>query len=75
MSSLKMKTIFLIMAKIKPKYSGDREKTSQSFLNGEVSTEIMVTHPRVIITIGGGHSDEVVNDIQNAIDEVLKHHE
>jgi hypothetical protein len=63
------------MAKIKPKYPSDREKTSKSFLNGEVSTDIMVTHPRVIITIGGGHSTEAVNDIQNAIDEVLKHHE
>jgi hypothetical protein len=63
------------MAKIKPKYSVDREKTSQSYLNGEVSTDVMVTHPRVIITIGGSHSDEIVNDIQNAIDEVLKHHE
>jgi hypothetical protein len=63
------------MAKIKPKYSADREKTSQSFLNGEVHTDIMTTHPRVIITIGGGHSNDVVNDIQNAIDEILQHHE
>ncbi|WP_316778381.1 hypothetical protein [Pedobacter antarcticus] len=58
----------------KTKYPVDRVKTSQAFANGEVSMEIMTTHPRVIITIGGGLSEEVVNDLQNAIDDLLKHH-
>lgn len=75
MSSLKLKTNFLNMAKqSKTKYPVDRVKTSQAFDNSEVSIEIMTTHPRVIITIGGGLSEEVVSDLQNAVDEVLKHH-
>jgi len=63
------------MAKLKTKFPLDREKTSQAFANGEVSVDIMTTHPRVIITIGGGHSEDVVTDLQNAVDEVLKFHE
>lgn len=63
------------MAKqIKPKYSADREKQSQAFLNNEVHVDVMTTSPRVIITIGGEHSNDVVNDIQNAVDEILKRH-
>lgn len=64
------------MAKqFKPKYPAEREKQSQAFANGEVSTQLFTTHPRLIITVGGGHSSEVINDLENAIDEVLKHHE
>jgi len=63
------------MAKQKTKFPLDREKTSQAFANGEVSVSVFTSHPRVIITIGGGHSEEVVTDLQNAIDEVLKFHE
>ncbi|TDQ12188.1 hypothetical protein [Pedobacter metabolipauper] len=63
------------MAKqIKPKYPSEREKTSQAFSNAEVSTDVMTTHPRVIITIGGSLSNHIINDIQNAIDDVLNHH-
>lgn len=61
------------MAK-KSKYPEGREKTSQAFANGEVSMEIMRTHPRVIITIGGEHSEAIISDLQHAVDEVLKHH-
>jgi hypothetical protein len=59
---------------IKPKYPADREKQSQAFANSEVHTDVMTTHPRVIITIGGEHSNEVVADLQSAIDDVLHHH-
>lgn len=63
------------MAKqIKPKYPADREKKSQAFANGEVSTDIFTTHPRTMFTIGGPQSDAIVNDIQNAIDEILTHY-
>jgi len=63
------------MAKqIKPKYPADREKQSQAFANSEVHTDVMTTHPRVIITIRGEHSEELVADLQNAIDEVLNFH-
>lgn len=63
------------MAKqIKPKYPLERAKQSTAFANGEVSTEIMTTHPRVIITLGGSFSDEIVSDLQNTVDEILKHH-
>lgn len=63
------------MAKqLKTKYPADREKQSQAFANGEVSTQLFTTHPRLIITVGGGHSPEVITDMENAIDEVLKHH-
>jgi len=63
------------MAKqIKPKYPLDRAKQSQAFANGEVSTEIMTTHPRVIFTLGGSFSNEITSDLQNAVDDVLKHH-
>lgn len=63
------------MAKqIKRKYPEDREKKSQAFANGEVSTDIFTTHPRVIFTIGGEQSKEIVNDVQNAIDEILTHY-
>lgn len=61
-------------AKIKSKYPADRAKTSEAFIRGDVHTDVMVTHPRVIITIGGEHKPDIVNDIQNAIDEVLAHH-
>lgn len=63
------------MAKqVKPKYPADREKQSQAFANNEVHTDVMTTYPRLIITIDGEHSNDLVNDLQNAIDEVLKHH-
>lgn len=61
-------------AKVKSKYPADRTKTSEAFIRGDVHTDVMVTHPRVIITIGGEHKPDVVNDIQNAIDEVLAYH-
>ncbi len=61
------------MAK-KNKYPVDREKTSQAFANSEVTVEVMRTHPRVIITIGGDQSEAIVSDLQHAVDEVLKHH-
>lgn len=63
------------MAKQKTKYPLDRAKTSQAFAKGEVSVDIMKTHPRVIITIGGEHSDDLVSDIMNGVDEALKFHE
>jgi hypothetical protein len=63
------------MAKqIKPKYPVDREKQSGAFANGLVSVSIYTTDPAISIAIKGDHSDEVVSDIQNAVDEVLKHH-
>jgi hypothetical protein len=63
------------MAKqIKPKYPVDREKQSQAFVNGLVSVSIYTTDPGVEISIKGDHSEEVVNDLQNAVDEVLSHH-
>jgi glutamate-1-semialdehyde aminotransferase len=64
------------MAKqIKPRYPADREKQSQAFVNGLVSVSIYTTDPGVQIFIKGDHSDEVVNDLQNAVDEVLNHHQ
>lgn len=62
------------MAKvIKPKFSIDREKTSTSFKDGNVKTELHYGE-YVNISIKGSINSEVINDLQNAIDEVLKHH-
>jgi hypothetical protein len=63
------------MAKqIKPKYPADWEKQSQAFINSQVTTSSYSTYPGVSINISGEYSQEIVSDLQNAIDEVLKHH-
>lgn len=62
------------MAKvIKPKFSIYREKTSSSFKDGNVTTELSYGE-YVNISIKGSLNFEVINDLQNAVDEVLKHH-
>ena len=62
------------MAKqIKPKYSQDREKTSEAFKEGKATTQIY-SGDQIIITIKGSFNADVVNDLQNSVDDVLKHH-
>jgi hypothetical protein len=61
------------MAK-KSKYPVDRAKTSEAFVNGFVSVGIYHTNPKLVIEVPGEYSEEAVSDLQNAIDEVLKHH-
>lgn len=62
------------MAKvIKPKFSIDREKTSTSFKDGNVTTVVNAGED-VTFLVKGSMNSEVINDLQNAIDEVLKHH-
>jgi len=61
------------MAK-KSKYPADRAKTSEAFINGLVSVGIYHTNPKLVIEIPGTYSEAAVNDVQNAVDEVLKNH-
>ena len=63
------------MAKqFKTKYPLEREKVSQAFSESAVTVDAFTTHPRLILTIGGEHTPELISDLQNAADEVLKHH-
>lgn len=63
------------MAKqIKPKYPLDREKQSQAYQDSLVTTSQYTTNPSITIRIKGDYSDEVLSDLKNAVDEVLKHH-
>lgn len=58
----------------KTKYPLEREKTSKTFAENAVTVDAFNTHPRLMITIGGEHTPELISDLQNAVDEVLKHH-
>lgn len=64
------------MAKqIKPKYTMDRAKQSQAFQESQVTTSQYTSDPMITIRIKGEYSDQVLNDLQNAVDDVLKNHE
>lgn len=64
------------MAKqIKPKYPLDREKQSLAFQESQVTTSQYTSDPSITIRIKGEYSDSVLNDLQNAVDDILKHHE
>lgn len=64
------------MAKqIKPKYPMDREKQSLAFQESQVTTSQYTSDPSITIRIKGEYSDAVLNDLQNAVDDILKHHE
>lgn len=56
------------------KYPLDREKVSQVFLTDNVSTYSYTTNPRLQIEIKSDLNSDVISDITNAIDEVLKFH-
>lgn len=58
----------------KPKFPLDREKQSEAFKNGLVSVNIYTSDPGIDILVKGDHSEELKSDLQNAVDEVLKHH-
>jgi len=63
------------MAKqIKPKYPMDREKQSQAFQESQVTTSQYTSDPMITIRIRGEYSAEVLNDLQNAVDEILTYH-
>jgi len=59
----------------KTKFPLTREKTSKAFAENAVTVDAFTTHPRLILTIGGEHTPELISDLQNAADEVLKYHE
>jgi len=64
------------MAKqIKPKYPMDREKQSLAFQESQVTTSQYTSDPSITIRIKGEYSDSVLNDLQNAVDDILKHHD
>ncbi|MDQ7949532.1 MAG: hypothetical protein AAGB30_11055 [Pedobacter sp.] len=57
----------------KPKYPVSRAKQSKSFKDNQVTTQVYSTNPTVNIHIKGDFPEEIISDIQNAIDDVLNH--
>jgi len=57
------------------KFELDREKESQAFLDGKVSTKVYTTVPQINILIDGLYDEFILHDIRNAVDQVLKFHD
>lgn len=62
------------MAKKKNKYAADREMQSEVFKNGLVSTYVYKSNPKLELTVIANLSDDVICDLKNAVDEILKYH-
>lgn len=58
----------------KTKYPLDRAKVSEAFQENRVSTTVYKNNPSILISVIGVNDENIVNDLQNAIDDVLKFH-
>jgi len=59
---------------ISTRYPLKREKQSIAFAEGLVSFQQYTTNPELTIRIKGNYTEDQLSDLQNAVDEVLKHH-
>lgn len=59
----------------KKMYPADREKESKAVCEAAVHLRIYTVVPQLNISIMGSFSDEVISDLYNAVDVVLKYHD
>lgn len=62
------------MAKKKNKYPETREFQSVANQERRVITHVYMSDPEVKIVLKGNYPDNVLKDLQHAIDDVLKYH-
>lgn len=59
----------------KTMYPADREKESKAASEAAIHLRTYTVIPQLNISIMGSFNDDVISDLQNAVDLVLKYHD